>query len=816
MSEQTLSLKEKSQDRWNEIFNHFISDERFKKAINNPGKHVPSPFNHLSKKDGFRLDPDFDSKNGLGYDNSIGSMSGVEMIAKHTGQDITTTAAAIHKFIDGRDIELGIQRDPEEVKKQARAREQAILEKQADDLEKAQDINDQVLSSPKNNEQLKTYLSGRGFDTTIVDNINPTIFATDGLYYDKDNNYPAMVAPVVNNKGETVFLHRTFLDGKGNKADVAAAKKVTPKLTADAYQNPYFVQVNNAPKSNTIHVAEGIETALAVSAITNNKDQVLSTINTDGMAKFMPTDKNSNVVIWADNDTGGIKAANTLQERLNKEGITASINIPKTQGNDFLDEYLQAKKQNIDLGKEYNTQAKNEQVVVKKPDSANNSSTQKQEVKNYKVSAKDTWLLRLSKYSITPTFVINRLAKTNNKQFLNEALIEAAKHNNIKTLQNLLKNGADINFNSSIGNALNVAIANNNNKIVNTLLAQDNINLDIVDYNGNTPLINAIASNNKIANQLLNYNIDTNIVNKNGDNALSLAVSNNNVQMVKELLTKGTLATNTNADKNPLIIAASKSPEMLKVFAINNSFAHQDINGNTALNLAIKNNANIKTIESLTNVMTSKDIAIKDNKGNTALISATKLLNNKTVKALIDKSDINSKDNNGQTALHHAVLNADNKSIDLFVKHDADVNIADNRGNTALHLAVEQGNKTAKHLIANTKDINAQNLSGDSALTIAARDNNLKAVVSLLRAGARTDIANNLGTTPKDAAKKLSLTNAVLTLYDRSRKIDQRVNGIARETTAKAITKVNSGISYMERLQAKRAKEKTHTRGVRH
>jgi hypothetical protein len=55
---------------------------------------------------------------------------------------------------------------------------------------------------------------------------------------------------VRNEDNKIAFLHRTFLDEKGNKADVSEVKKVTGPTRADAYQRPFNTQVNEPTKNN--------------------------------------------------------------------------------------------------------------------------------------------------------------------------------------------------------------------------------------------------------------------------------------------------------------------------------------------------------------------------------------------------------------------------------------------------------------------------------------------------------------------------------------------------------------------------------------
>lgn len=332
-----LTLQQKSAGHWTEIFSALTNNQRFIVALANKGKHVPSPLNIESQKNGFRLDADYENKNGLGYDNLFGTMSGVEIIAKLTNSTINQAAHKIHNFIDNNKItkqtptQLAAKKI--EVDKSKQAEQQKIVN--------AKKQVKSILAQTKNNKHLKAYLKSRGLNKAF-DNLNPSIYSVDNLYYNKQTSTPGIVAPVFNARGETVFLHRTYLNQKSEKnTALENNKKVTPKIIDTAYQNAFGIKVNNANTNNSdiINIVEGIETGLAVSLITDNREPVISTINTVGMTKFMPSNKDKHIVIWADNDAAGIKAANSLKRTLDKISVSATIKIPKTKGHDFLDSY---------------------------------------------------------------------------------------------------------------------------------------------------------------------------------------------------------------------------------------------------------------------------------------------------------------------------------------------------------------------------------------------------------------------------------------------------------------------------------------------
>jgi phage/plasmid primase-like uncharacterized protein len=89
------------------------------------------------------------------------------------------------------------------------------------------------------------------------------------------------------------------------------------------------------PAGETLAVAEGIETALAVRLATGLP--VWAAICAGGMARLVIPDEVQLVVICADNDVSGLDAAKTLARRLLVEQRRVKILIPDPPGADWAD-----------------------------------------------------------------------------------------------------------------------------------------------------------------------------------------------------------------------------------------------------------------------------------------------------------------------------------------------------------------------------------------------------------------------------------------------------------------------------------------------
>lgn len=330
-----VSFEEKTYGRWQEIFNYFLNDAQINHAMAIAGKHVPSPLRADSKKDGFRFHPDFNTKGGLCYDNQIGPISGVGLISKMTVDSTTEVARKIHQYIDGQEITI----DKIEIQEQIKEDKKILSEKERKKLKFAQKNTEQILQKTNNQTIVEQYLKSRGLEKALPHLNNEQIRGVDSLYYNHDTNTPAMVSQVRNNEGNLLFLHRTYLDNQYHKnQSFKDNKKAMPSIRSDSYEKEYHIQVNTASMGNKVHIAEGIETALAVSIINKHKEAVFSTINTGGMKNYQPPEGVKEVVIWADNDKNkaGIQAAYKLADKL-KDSVKVQIRLPKTQGHDFLD-----------------------------------------------------------------------------------------------------------------------------------------------------------------------------------------------------------------------------------------------------------------------------------------------------------------------------------------------------------------------------------------------------------------------------------------------------------------------------------------------
>ena len=138
---------------------------------------------------------------------------------------------------------------------------------------------------------------------------------------------PAMVAAVRNADGDVTGLHRTWLreDGAG-KANLSPAKAMLGICRGGA--------VRLADMDDKVGVSEGIETGLSVQQATGLP--VWSALSTSGLTGLVLPARVRRVVILADGDEPGEKAARTAAARWRLEGRSVRIARPP-RGCDFND-----------------------------------------------------------------------------------------------------------------------------------------------------------------------------------------------------------------------------------------------------------------------------------------------------------------------------------------------------------------------------------------------------------------------------------------------------------------------------------------------
>ena len=184
-----------------------------------------------------------------------------------------------------------------------------------------------------------SYLAARGLaQWTLPDCIrqHPGLaywHADDNGYLHMLGRYPAMLAPIVSG-GKLLAIHRTYL-GDGCKADVPTPKK----LTAASGPLAGACIPLDRPRGGVLGIAEGIETAVAASL--GSGLPVVAAYCANALAGFTFPRCIERLVIFADHDPAGQKAAAALSHRATRAGVTPKTLTPSKPRSDWADVWLE-------------------------------------------------------------------------------------------------------------------------------------------------------------------------------------------------------------------------------------------------------------------------------------------------------------------------------------------------------------------------------------------------------------------------------------------------------------------------------------------
>lgn len=180
-------------------------------------------------------------------------------------------------------------------------------------------------------EPMRLYLAGRG-----IKQIPRCLRFHPGLpYYEngiQTGTYPAMLALLTAVTGKPVTIHRTYLTSEGRKAPVSTARKLMPSAVQGAIRG---CAVHLGEAENCLAIAEGIESGSSYQALKGLP--TWAAISTSGMVAVEIPSFVEEVIIAADHDEAGQKAARRLARRLLGDGLRVRIDTPPIPGQDWND-----------------------------------------------------------------------------------------------------------------------------------------------------------------------------------------------------------------------------------------------------------------------------------------------------------------------------------------------------------------------------------------------------------------------------------------------------------------------------------------------
>jgi putative DNA primase/helicase len=289
--------------RWRGILAAFGVDEKFLS-----GKHGPCPV--CGGKDRFR----FDDKAGRGtyYCTQCGPGDGMALVQAIHGWDFKQAAQEVERI-------AGVTPSAPMKKERTEEENRALRRKLW------QQSSPATMADP-----VGLYLSRR----LGVEQMPEALRYHPSLTYWNDGSktvLPGMLAIVSDADGKPCTMHRTYLTVDGKKAPVEKPRMLLPGDFPDG------AAIRIAPVAACIGIAEGIETAIAATLLTGVG--CWSAVSAGGVAKWLPPEGVSEVVIFADNDANyaGQSAAYALASRLAQRGLRVEVSFPPTVGDDWAD-----------------------------------------------------------------------------------------------------------------------------------------------------------------------------------------------------------------------------------------------------------------------------------------------------------------------------------------------------------------------------------------------------------------------------------------------------------------------------------------------
>ena len=294
---------------------------------------------------------------------------------------------------------------------------------------------------------------------------------------------------------------------------------------------------------------------------------------------------------------------------------------------------------------------------------------------------------------------------------LNKSLLIAAGEGNYEEVENILKQGADINAKNKGGFTALHEAAKNGHATTVSLLLNRGADINAKNRDGETPPY--LAKNNKhedLARALTKAGLILTLNKK-----LLIAAGEGNYKEVEDILKR--LVSFEAKNENDLIdltdVIANSHTKAVKLLLDKNN------NGLTALTDAAENgHAGIVSI-----LLKGGNNFEATNNDQTPLHNAASSGYAKTVKLLLDNGlDIDAQDHTGATALILAAKLDHEEVVEILLCRNAKIDVQDDLGYTALHFAAENGhNKTVSILLNRGADIGAKNTEGNTALSLVEK-----------------------------------------------------------------------------------------------
>ena len=259
------------------------------------------------------------------------------------------------------------------------------------------------------------------------------------------------------------------------------------------------------------------------------------------------------------------------------------------------------------------------------------------------------------------------------------------------------------------------------------------------------PMFDLISSGDLVAvKKLKRDSIDYYRHNSEGETMLTLAIKNEDIDMVKLLVEDAVINMKNEEGETPLTLAIKQqNPEIIKLVARRAKCGLKNNDGWSPLYIAIENN----------------DLYL--------------------MRHLVEHgADVN-RYNNGLTPLSRATELNNIKAIAFLIRNGADVSKANENGEIPLYLAVKNGHDIASGVLLTKSenaysDANWETTIGETLVNIAAAHGHAQVVKMLVEAGTAIDTPDHLENTALNIAAENGYTDIVRYLLMQDANIDHR------------------------------------------
>ena len=299
------------------------------------------------------------------------------------------------------------------------------------------------------------------------------------------------------------------------------------------------------------------------------------------------------------------------------------------------------------------------------------------------------------------------------EQSKSDALLLSVSGGNINVVQQLLSEGADVNYINEQGEFALYTACSNGDVDMTALLLKNRAQINLQDNKGWFSLMRASHNGHvEVARLLLENGATIDLQNKNGASALYIASQNGHVKVAKLLLeSHAKVDLQSGTGKSALYIASQ--------------------NGHTSVaKLLLENGATVD---------------LQRNSGASALYIASQRGHIAVAKLLLKNgANIDLQKNSGATALYIASQKGHVEVAKLLLEKGASIDLQKNIGASALYIASEKGHvEVAKLLVENGAKIDLREKSGACALHVATQNGHIEVVKLLIKKHAQVDLTYN-------------------------------------------------------------------------